>query len=384
MKGHKKMNNRQPQPNGSYHKQNAPQRTAQQGTRPANSAQRPTNRQPQKKKLRFRPNKEGMISLCILIIVVITAIALITVGIKAIVKAVSDKPEETSQSSDTSTEQITPAGKWNDGYTLISVPTTDVAVGDLILVNFENEYALTDTLGSKQLSALYTSRGYGTYYVLKDAEVKVHTKIKTALQDMIFALVDANPDSLGNVSGEDRIFITSGYRSLAKQTELYEKKKGDNYVAIPGRSEHHTGLAVDIQVFTSDQKTVLLDDACQEWMEAHCADFGFIIRYDGSKFELTGILDEPWHYRYVGIPHATYMMESGLCMEEYLELLRKSHSYEKEPLTITTEDAEYIVYYVPASENATSDVPVPAGDDVNYTVSGDNLGGFIVTVEKAK
>lgn len=378
------MNNRQPQPNGSYHKQNAPQRTAQQGTRPANSAQRPTNRQPQKKKLRFRPNKEGMISLCILIIVVITAIALITVGIKAIVKAVSDKPEETSQSSDTSAEQITPAGKWNDGYTLISVPTTDVAVGDLILVNFENEYALTDTLGSKQLSALYTSRGYGTYYVLKDAEVKVHTKIKTALQDMIFALVDANPDSLGNVSGEDRVFITSGYRTMAKQTELYEKRKEENYVAIPGRSEHHTGLAVDIQVFTSDQKTVLLDDACQEWMEAHCADFGFIIRYDGSKFELTGILDEPWHYRYVGIPHATYMMESGLCMEEYLELLRKSHSYENEPLTITTEDAEYIVYYVPASENATSDVPVPAGDDVNYTVSGDNLGGFIVTVEKAK
>ncbi len=378
------MNNRQPQPNGSYHKQNAPQRTAQQGTRPANSAQRPTNHQPQKKKLRFRPNKEGMISLCILIIVVITAIALITVGIKAIVKAVSDKPEETSQSSDTSAEQITPAGKWNDGYTLISVPTTDVAVGDLILVNFENEYTLTDTLGSKQLSALYTSRGYGTYYVLKDAEVKVHTKIKTALQDMIFALVDANPDSLGNVSGEDRVFITSGYRTMAKQTELYEKRKEENYVAIPGRSEHHTGLAVDIQVFTSDQKTVLLDDACQEWMEAHCADFGFIIRYDGSKFELTGILDEPWHYRYVGIPHATYMMESGLCMEEYLELLRKSHSYENEPLTITTEDAEYIVYYVPASENATSDVPVPAGDDVNYTVSGDNLGGFIVTVEKAK
>ena len=115
-------------------------------------------------------------------------------------------------------------------------------------------------------------------------------------------------------------------------------------------------------------------------MEAHCAEFGFVVRYDGSKFETTGILDEPWHYRYVGVPHATYMMENKLCMEEYLELLKKSYTYANEPLTITTDEKEYLVYYVPVSEESTTSIPVPVDGD--YTISGDNMSGFIVTVEK--
>ena len=385
------MNNRQPQNNGSAYNRPAAQGTAQR--RPASAptqtpAQKrpvpPAQRPPQKKKVRIKPNKEGIISLVILLLIAVIAITLITVIVKAIVGAVSKGPDETSASS-SGEEELVPSGSWNDGFTLVSFPTTDVATGELILVNFENEYALTDTLGSRQLSSLYTSTGYGSYYVLKDASVQVHTKIKTALQDMIFALVDANPDSLGNTSGEDRVYVTSGYRTLQKQTDLYNDRTSDGYVALPGHSEHHTGLAVDIQVFTSKQKTGLLDDACQEWMEAHCADFGFIIRYDGTKYELTGILDEPWHYRYVGIPHATYMMENGLCMEEYLKLLRDSHNATKdEPLTVTANEAEYLVYYLPASEGTTTELLVPPETVGSYTVSGDNMNGFIVTVEKTK
>ncbi|MBQ8495913.1 MAG: M15 family metallopeptidase [Clostridia bacterium] len=393
------MNNRQPQTNGSAYNrtssgqpvnrtgaaQRTPQRPQSSVPQKAPYAQPRPQQSPQKKKVRIQPNKEGIIALVTLLLIVAIAITLIAVIVKAIVSAVSDRPDETSDSSSSDMGEVVPAGKWNDGFQTVSIPNTDVAVGDLILVNFENEYALTDTLGSKQLSSLYTSKGYGTYYVLKDANVSVHTKIKTALQDMIFALVDANPDTLGNVSGEDRVFITSGYRTLEKQTELYNKRTEENYVAVPGHSEHHTGYAVDIQVFTSNQKTVLLRDNEQEWMEAHCAEFGFIIRYDGSKFELTGILDEPWHYRYVGVPHATYMMESGLCMEEYLKLLRDSHNGTKdEPLTITANDTEYLVYYLPASEGTTTDLIVPPETVGSYTVSGDNMNGFIVTIEKTK
>ncbi len=381
------MNNRQPQTNGSAYNrqptartnrptQNPQQRTAQQ--QPVRTTRPPQTPQ-KKKKLKFKPNKEGILSLIALLLIVATVVVLLTVGIKAIVGAFSNENEETNDQSSTADEQTeVPTGKWNDDFITVSIPSSDVAVGDLILVNFENEYTLTDTLSSK-LSALYTSKGYGTYYVLNGSDVKVHTRIKSALQDMIFALVDANPDTLGNVSGEDRIIITSGHRSTEKQTDLYNKRTEESYVAVPGHSEHHTGYAVDIQVFTKNQKIVLMRDEEQAWMEAHCAEFGFVVRYDGSKFELTGILDEPWHYRYVGVPHATYMMENSLCMEEYLKLIRESHTYDKEPLRITAGEKEYITYYVPVSEEAITAIPVPAEGE--YTVSGDNLNGFIITVE---
>lgn len=386
----KQMNNRQPQPNGStYNKSDAPSRQTQrpvsqnqsaQQRRPAPPRQAP---QPQKKKIRIKPNKEGIISLIILLLIAVIAITLVTIGVKAIVGAISGNSDETGSSS-SGTNEESPTGKWNDGFTNISIPTTDVAVGELILVNFENEYTLTDTLSSK-LKPLYTSKGYNSYYVLNSTDVKVRGDILSSLQDMIFALVDSNPETLGNVASEDRIIITSGYRTIEKQTDLYNQRTEEYYVANPGHSEHHTGYAVDIQVFTSKQKTVLLRDNEQEWMEAHCAEFGFIIRYDGSKFELTGILDEPWHYRYVGVPHATYLMESGLCMEEYLKLLRDEHSYaENEPLAITAGENEYLVYYVPASAETTTSIPIPPESLGTYTISGDNMNGFIITVEKAK
>ena len=377
------MNNRQPQTNGSaYNRQPAKAPTNRPTQNPQQRTPAPQQRPAQparKKKLRFKPNKDGIISLIVLILIVATVITLLTVGIKAIISAFSNNAEETTDNSSTSGEQTeNPVGKWNDDYITVSVPSSDVAVGDLVLVNFETDYALTDTLSAK-LSSLYTSKGYGTYYVLNTSDLKVHNRIKASLQDMIFALVDANPDTLGNTSGEDRIIITSGHRSIEKQTDLYNKRTEENYVATPGNSEHHTGYAVDIQVFTSKQRIILLREEEQAWLEAHCAEFGFVVRYDGSKYELTGILDEPWHYRYVGVPHATYMMENGVCMEEYLELLKKSHSYDKEPLTIKANEKDYFVYYIPVSAEATTTLPVPV--DSEYTISGDNVGGFIVTVE---
>ena len=366
-KGMKKMNNPQRNNTPTY---NRP---------PQNGTKRPPASAPKRKqKMRFKPNKEGMLSLAILLLIAIIAITSIVLIVKGIANAINQN-ENASETSTTDNTPETPEDQWNAGFTNLSVPTSDVAVGDLILVNFENEYALTDTLSSK-LTPLYTSTGYGSYYFLSGSDLKVRTDIKKPLQDMIFALVDANPETLGNVSGEDRIIITSGYRTL----DLYNKRTEERYVAVPGHSEHHTGYAVDIQVYTNNQKTVLLRDTEQAWMEAHCAEFGFVVRYDGSKYELTGILDEPWHYRYVGIPHATYLMESGLCMEEYLQTLREKHSYDKEPLEITAGEKDYLVYYISASADSTTFIPVPPESFGQYTISGDNLNGFIVTIEKAK
>ena len=95
-------------------------------------------------------------------------------------------------------------------------------------------------------------------------------------------------------------------------------------IAVPGTSEHHTGLAADI--VTPTHQTLdpqFADTAAGKWLLEHAADYGFILRYPEDKQETTKIIYESWHYRYVGEEHAKAIKESGLCLEEYLEQLKE-------------------------------------------------------------
>ena len=118
--------------------------------------------------------------------------------------------------------------------------------------------------------------------------------------------------------------FNSGYRTLRQQTAILEyrtrehmesydltfreaRDKALETVAVPGTSEHHLGLAVD-----------LLGKEAIAWFTEHCWDYGFILRYTEEKEGITGIVDEPWHFRYVGTEVSLDMKDSGLCLEEYL------------------------------------------------------------------
>ena len=118
--------------------------------------------------------------------------------------------------------------------------------------------------------------------------------------------------------------FNSAYRTVLEQTTILEYRTREhmaNYgldffeardkayetVAIPGTSEHNLGLAVD-----------LLGDEAVSWLTRHCWDYGFIVRYTEAKESITGIVDEPWHFRYVGKEVALDLKDSGLCLEEYL------------------------------------------------------------------
>ena len=90
-------------------------------------------------------------------------------------------------------------------------------------------------------------------------------------------------------------------------------------VAFPGTSEHQLGLAVDIvdinnQLLDESQE----DTAVQKWLMEHCWEYGFILRYPNGTSEITGIIYEPWHYRYVGKDAAKEIRDLGVCLEEYL------------------------------------------------------------------
>ena len=125
------------------------------------------------------------------------------------------------------------------------------------------------------------------------------------------------------------LYLKSGYRSYYKQAVMYEnrlKKYGydDGWVTKPGASDHQTGLGCDVVPRKWTDRGMNEDMAKEpetQWMAENCAQFGFILRYPKEKEDVTKINYEPWHLRYVGVPAATYIMENGLCLEEFYEQL---------------------------------------------------------------
>lgn len=132
------------------------------------------------------------------------------------------------------------------------------------------------------------------------------------------------------------LMLCSAYRSVKKQQQLFDRSqqaymaqgmseeeayaKTATETAIPGTSEHQTGLAADIVTPTYQMLDAgFADTPAGQWLSEHAAEYGFVLRYPQDKQEVTGIIYESWHYRFVGKTHAKLMKESGLCLEEYLQ-----------------------------------------------------------------
>ena len=129
------------------------------------------------------------------------------------------------------------------------------------------------------------------------------------------------------------LYVKSSYRSYQTQSTMYHNRlekygKDDGVVAVPGSSDHQTGLGVDVlnlEWARREGMTPAFGDTKEaKWMEANCAQFGFIIRYLPEKQEITGIIYEPWHLRYVGKEIAAYIMENRLSLEEFDQQVQKA------------------------------------------------------------
>lgn len=181
---------------------------------------------------------------------------------------------------------------------MASTPT-QATDDDLVLVNQQNP------LNEEQLSTnLINLFEQPRSYELFSGEILLRPHVAVALQQMI---ADANKEGLTH------FIVMSGYRTLAEQQELYNDM-GANYAMKPGYSEHHTGLALDIG---STETTM---DIAPEgaWLASNAWRYGFILRYPADKVAITGIEFEPWHLRFVGLPHSQIMYEQNLALEEYV------------------------------------------------------------------
>lgn len=136
------------------------------------------------------------------------------------------------------------------------------------------------------------------------------------------------------IDGFQDMYLKSAYRSYRTQKTMYNNRlkknngRDDGWVSKPGASDHQTGLGCDVIPYNWTKKSGMNDKMMQEkecqWMAEHCQEYGFIIRYPADKKEITEINTEPWHLRYVGIPAATYIMENGLCLEEFVQELQEA------------------------------------------------------------
>lgn len=158
-----------------------------------------------------------------------------------------------------------------------------------------------------------------------DDSHQVDARVLESLQNMLKAASDEGYS----------LYVCSAYRSVDRQKELFNESmidyvnQGMTYyeaaietaksIAWPGESEHATGLAMDIvssDYAGLDEKQGETDD--QKWLMEHCYEYGFILRYPKDKSEDTGIIYEPWHYRYVGVEAALAIRDQGVTLEEYL------------------------------------------------------------------
>lgn len=236
--------------------------------------------------------------------------------------------------ADTSAEPAPTGPIIDENYMLLTMTYADMPVGDLILVNAQHgiepaREGLTDVLENA------ASDG-----------IQVSESLAKPLNEWLTG------------SG---IRVASGFRTLAQEQDLYAAG-ADGTMNSPGHSEHQTGLCVDLEADSGVDQTALV----------YAWEYGFVRRYPADKSGITGIRSDVSHFRYVGLPHSGIMKDYNLCLEEYLNTL-KAYPYDGEHLKVEYLETSYEIYYCEGLQ-----VPVPI--DREYTISGNNMDGFIVTI----
>ncbi len=244
--------------------------------------------------------------------------------------------------------------------------------GDLILVNEDHQYFG----GDEDLVSIIeknTENEVTFFSALADPNTEEEDDL---ILSVVYEPMKIMIEDFYNLYYNDTLIIYGAHRSTERQQAILDEK-GPEIAAKPGYSEHETGYAFDFSEIVNYDYQGTGDFA---WINENCYKYGFIVRYTEEKKDITKIAAEPWHFRYVGIPHAWYITKNDLCLEEYIDLLREKYSYGGEHLLFTDdENRSYEVYFVASDDGSEkTTVPVPAGKE--YSISGNNVDGFIVTV----
>ncbi len=243
------------------------------------------------------------------------------------------------------------------GYEEIALEKTEPDV-EMQTWTLEALYAREDVLFSDQLMLINADHPLPEDYEPNLIEYN-GAKMYPLMKEHYIALRD---DVLAET--EVRIYVSSDFRTDEEQEEILGSAE-DGIAAGVGESEHGTGLALDFYAPHFVGMKVLRSRAGR-MINDICHEYGFIIRYPKGKEEITGILYEPWHLRYVGEPHARIIGESGITLEEYIDLLEPNEWFKS---------GDYLI-----SRRSPDRIELP-NEWKSCMISPDNTGYYIVTVK---
>ncbi len=290
-------------------------------------------------------------------------------------------PNYVSEETDAENGKQDDSNSVPDNITYLTVNTADTKSGDLVLVNTTHPFAFDNNPSVvRYLSNVSVYTAKTPNYSVSNMNVFMDETAIDALNRMM-------DDFYAHLGNKKTIIVTQGLRTYEEQQAMLELKisqLGENQTIAqkPGYSEHHTGLAMDISTYINGVMGTFTGENEYAWVHENAHKYGFVLRYPSGKEDITGISYESWHFRYVGVPHAQYMYRNGYTLEEYIDILAM-YPFESIQLNITDEVTakEYSIYSVPVEQDGTR-IPVPARGYDGYTLSGDNNGHIIVTVEK--
>lgn len=218
--------------------------------------------------------------------------------------------EQSAESDTSENDELSQNTEQPSTFTTPTGVTLDANFGRLLLIN--GEHALPDDYDTKVQEYLVE---IDKQYRNNDYVTQIHRDVYPYITAMVAA---------AQADGVD-LRVWSPFRSYAIQNDLFQKQvarvggdeqKAATIVARPGTSEHNTGLCADFN---------MADDAFEStpmyaWMHEHAQDYGFILRYPKDKQNVTGVIYESWHWRFVGINNAKEINDLGVTLEEYIEL----------------------------------------------------------------
>ena len=253
----------------------------------ANQTRTPSGRPPQGKKPRVRYDR-----ILLVLLILVGLICLMVMGIKQCGKESGASGNKTGEAVTTTTQISTePPEK------TLALTAEDVHKGSLILVNADHAY----TFAADDVTLETVYEGRNTCYGVSDMEVSLDANVIDHFNQLMQAYY--------NIYENNDIMIVSGYRTREVQAEFYENKK----TMLPGGySDYHTARSFDLVIYpdgvSSNYYAATGDYA---WIAEHAAEYGFILRYPDGKADKTGISPRAYTFRYIGVPHASYIYENG-------------------------------------------------------------------------
>ncbi len=311
----------------------------------------------------------------LVIAIFVVIIAILTVFAGFIVNGIIDKLGAGTTTSPTENE-----------YTYKITDPSDCKTGTLLLINSTYKGSFPSGFGN-MINVYDYQRDSENYslthikdkmaYSLSFKDIYLDSDTLDAFNAMIADFCETiDTSSADSTSASNLEIAWGGYHS--GNTEVYE-----NDMSSYGKDfyDHCLGTSLTLK-YNSDHTSINESKLKKDfsWIYENAHKYGFIIRYPDDCSDHTGFDSSTRvHLRYVGVAHATYIYENGICLDEYLELLRTTYNSHDKALTVTSGAKTYEIYYASVIASPTS-ISVPKS--YAYTVSGDNMNGLIITVEK--